>query len=123
MLRCQSMDLTAELKVITPTVKQTAPAIRMAAALVDLFEVPSCSRYRPRSDRVADKVISNSVDILFMSLSSSSYVDQLRLAEKRQSLSSCADGSAALRQVFDGALSPKIQISSAFESSRNSGSE
>jgi hypothetical protein len=35
------MDLTAENKVITPSVKQTAPAIRIAGALADLFELPS----------------------------------------------------------------------------------
>jgi hypothetical protein len=35
------MDRTAENSVITPIVKQTAPPIRIAGALADLFEVPS----------------------------------------------------------------------------------
>jgi hypothetical protein len=35
------MDLTAEVRVITLSVKQTAPPIRIAASLVDPFELPS----------------------------------------------------------------------------------
>jgi len=43
-LRCPRMDLTAETKVITPSVKQTAPPIRIAASLSDLFELPACNK-------------------------------------------------------------------------------
>jgi hypothetical protein len=60
------MDLTAENRVITPNVKQTAPPIRIAAALVDLFELPSYSINSPRTNRVADSMISKNVDTLLM---------------------------------------------------------
>jgi hypothetical protein len=66
MRRCQRMDLTAKIRVITLSVKQTAPPIRMAASLPDLFELPSYNKKSPRTKRVADRIISNSVDILFI---------------------------------------------------------
>jgi hypothetical protein len=37
------MDLMAENRVIALKVKQTAPPMSIAGALVDLFEVPSCN--------------------------------------------------------------------------------
>ncbi len=40
---CQRIDLKAEKSVITPTVKKTAPPIKIAGALVDLLEIPSRS--------------------------------------------------------------------------------
>jgi hypothetical protein len=60
------MDLTAENRVVAPSVKQTAPPISIAAALLDLLELPSSSIKSPRTKSVADKMISKSVDILFM---------------------------------------------------------
>jgi hypothetical protein len=60
------MDLTAEKRVITPSVKQAAPPIRIAGSFGDLFELPSYSITNPRTKRVADKMISKAVDILFM---------------------------------------------------------
>jgi hypothetical protein len=63
---CQRIDLKAENSVITPTVKKTAPPIRIAAALADLFELPSYSINSPRTKSAADKMISKDVDILFM---------------------------------------------------------
>ena len=41
MRRCRRIDLTAETRVITLSVRQTAPPIRMADAVADLFELPS----------------------------------------------------------------------------------
>ena len=64
MCRCQRMDLTAETRVTTPSVKQTAPKISMAPALLELFALPSSSAYSPKINRAADKMISKSVDIL-----------------------------------------------------------
>jgi hypothetical protein len=60
------MDLTAEVRVIAPTVKKTAPPIRIAGALVDLLEIPSGSIKSPRTKRATDKTISKAVDILLM---------------------------------------------------------
>lgn len=66
MQRCQRMDLTAENRVMTLTVKQTAPPISIAAALADLVELPSYNIYSPRTDRVADKRTSKGVDTLLI---------------------------------------------------------
>ena len=60
------MDLTAETKVITPSVEQTAPPISVAASLSDLFAPPSCNMKIPRIDRVEDKMTSKNVDTLLM---------------------------------------------------------
>jgi hypothetical protein len=38
------MDLTADTRVIKLSVRQTAPPIRLADAVVDLFELPSYNR-------------------------------------------------------------------------------
>ena len=64
MCRCHRMDLNAEIRVATPSVKQTAPKISMASALPDLFALPSSNAYSPKVNRAADKMISKSVDIL-----------------------------------------------------------
>ena len=58
------MDLIAENRVITLTVKQTAPPINIAASLADLLELPSYNIYNPRTERAADKITSKGVDIL-----------------------------------------------------------
>jgi hypothetical protein len=63
------MDLAAETRVVTPSVKQIAPKISMATELLDLFAIPSCNTYRPRINRVADKTISKSVDTLLIKVS------------------------------------------------------
>jgi hypothetical protein len=63
---CQRMDLTAEISVITLNVKQAAPPIRIAGSLADLFELPSYSINSPRTNRVADSMISKNVDTLLM---------------------------------------------------------
>jgi hypothetical protein len=60
------MDLTAKIRVITLSVKQTAPPISTAASLADLLELPSCNISSPRTKRDADRIISNTVDILFI---------------------------------------------------------
>ena len=60
------MDLRAENRVITLTVKQTAPPISIAASLVDLLELPSYNIYTPSTERAADKMTSKGVDILLM---------------------------------------------------------
>jgi hypothetical protein len=60
------MDLTAENRVITLRVKQTAPPISIAASLADLFELPSYNINSPRTNRIADRMISKTVDILLM---------------------------------------------------------
>ena len=60
------MDLTADTKVITPSVKQTAPPIRTTVSLSDLFELPSCNMKSPRIDKVVDKMSSKNVAILLM---------------------------------------------------------
>jgi hypothetical protein len=63
------MDRTAANRVIMPTVKKTAPPISMVAALVDLFELPSYNINNPRTERVADRMISKNVDILLITQS------------------------------------------------------
>ena len=60
------MDLNAETKVATPSVKQTAPRISMAPALPDLFALPSSNADSPKVNRVTDKMTSKNVDILLM---------------------------------------------------------
>jgi hypothetical protein len=60
------MDLTAENRVITPSVKQAAPTIRIAGSFGDLFELPWYSITNPRTKSVADKMVSKTVDILLM---------------------------------------------------------
>jgi hypothetical protein len=60
------MDLTAGNRVIRLTVKLTAPPISIAASLADLVELPSYNIYSPRTNRVADNMTSNGVDILLM---------------------------------------------------------
>ena len=60
------MDLMAEVRVIAPTVKKTAPPIRIAGLFADLFELPSYSIKSTRIKSVADKMISRVVDILLM---------------------------------------------------------
>jgi hypothetical protein len=66
MSRCQRMDLTAETKVITPTVERTAPPISIAGLFADLFDPPSYNIKSPRTKSVADKMISKTVDILLI---------------------------------------------------------
>jgi hypothetical protein len=65
MRRCHRIDLTAETRVITLSVRQTAPPIRIAGAVADLLELPSYNIKRPRNNIAADKVVSKGVDTLF----------------------------------------------------------
>jgi hypothetical protein len=60
------MDLMAETVVITPSVKQTAPPIRMADPLVDLLALPSYNMNRPAKSRAAERTTSKKVEILRM---------------------------------------------------------
>ncbi|HSZ00474.1 MAG TPA: hypothetical protein VK788_13315 [Terriglobales bacterium] len=56
----------AEVRVIAPTVKKTAPPITIAGLFADLLELPSYSIKSPTIKSVADKMISKVVDILLM---------------------------------------------------------
>jgi hypothetical protein len=69
------MDLIAENRVITPSVMQTAPPIRIAGPLVNLFELPSYNIYIPRNKRVADSMLPKNVDTLLIGTTPSLRVD------------------------------------------------
>jgi hypothetical protein len=114
------MDLIAENRVITPSVKQTAPPISIAASVADLFELPSYNIYSPSARSVAEITISKNVDILLMENPSISGM-QLDEADKTQNYLRIPQYSCV--EAFGGPPSRMRSRASALESSRKTGIE
>jgi hypothetical protein len=113
------MDVTAEIRVIKPSVKETAPAISVAASLVDLPKLPSYNRYSPTTSRVAEMMTSRNVEVLLIV----GFFPVLIRAGKNKVQIRISHQFRDAEKFFGSAISPTRKMASALESLLRTGFE